>query len=113
MSFFETRELHSKEELRTHWYQGRYEEIKEAIFKMADELGYGVIDVNDTFREMLLEGEHVVVVKISSFNRYEHGIDFNISTKWLLDLGRSKRLVSRLYNTISRYAKFKGVSLHP
>lgn len=113
MSFFETRELHSKEALRTHWYQGRYEEIKQAIFKMAEDLGYGVIDVNDTFHEMLLEGPHVVIVKITSYNRYEHGIDFNISTNWLLDLGRSKKLVTRIYNQISKYAKFKGVSLHP
>ena len=113
MSFYETRELHVKEAFRTHWYQGSYEEVKRAIFKMADELGYDVIDVNDTFREMLLEGPHVVIVKITSYNRYEQGVDFNISTKWLLDLGRGKGLVNGLYNHIGKYAKFKGVSLHP
>lgn len=113
MSFFETRELHRKEELRTHWYQCTYQEAKKAIFAIADELGYGVVDVNDTFHEMLLEGPHVIVVKITSYNRYEQGIDFNISTKWLLDLGRGKGLVNGLYNHIGKYAKFKGVSLHP
>ena len=113
MSFFETRELHSKEALRTHWYQGTYEELKKAVFKMAEDFGFGVVDVNDTFKEMLLEGPHVVIVKITSYNRYEQGVDFNVSTKWLLDLGRSKTLVTKLYNQISKYAKFKGVSLHP
>ena len=113
MSFFETRELHSKEALRTHWYQGTYEDVKKAVFKMADDLGYGVVDVNDTFKEMLLEGPHVVIVKITSYNRYEQGVDFNVSTSWLLDLGRSKKLATRLYSQISRYAKFKGISLHP
>ena len=50
MSYYGTRELHRKVEFRTRWYQGTYENVKQAIFKMADELGYGVIDVNDTFR---------------------------------------------------------------
>ena len=30
MSFYETHELHRKEELRTRWYQGSYEEMKKA-----------------------------------------------------------------------------------
>ncbi len=113
MSFYETRELHSKEAFRTHWYQARYEEIKEAIFKMADDLGYVVVDVNDTFKEMLLEGAHVVIVKITSYNRYEQGVDFNISTNWFFDFGRGKKVVSKLYNQIGKYVKFKGISLHP
>ena len=29
--------------------------MKKAIFDVAEELGYAVIDVNDTFKEMLLE----------------------------------------------------------
>ena len=113
MSFFETRELHSKEALRTHWFQCTYQEAKKAIFSVAEELGYGVIDVNDTFHEMLLEGPHVVVVKITSYGRYEQGIDFAVSTKWLVDLGRSKTVVGRLYNSIAKHVKFKGISLHP
>ena len=113
MSYYETRELHRKLEFRTNWFQGTYDEVKKAIFKAAEELGYGVVDVNDTFKEMLLEGRHVIVVKITSFNKYEQGVDFNVSTKWLLDLGRGKKIVANLYGHIGRHVKFKGVSLHP
>ena len=113
MSFLETREMHSKEALRTRWFQGTYDEIKKAIFETAEDLGYGVVEVNDTFKEMLLEGPHVVVIKISSYGRYEHGVDLTISTKWLLDLGRGKNVVTRFYNQLGKHAKFKGVSLHP
>ena len=113
MSFFETRELHSKLELRTNWYQCTYQEAKKAILNVAEELGYEVMDVNDTFHEILLEGPHVIVVKITSYGRFEQGIDFAVSTKWLLDLGRSRSLVSKLYNHIAKHVKFKGVSLHP
>ena len=62
---------------------------------------------------MLLEGPHTVIVKITSYNKYEQGVDFNITTKWLLDLGRGKKVVDRLYNHIAKHVKFKGVSLHP
>ena len=113
MSFYETRELHSKEAFRTHWYQANYEDTKKAIFQMAEDLGYSVIDVNDTYREMLLEGPHDVIVKITSYGRYEQGIDFCISTKWWFDLGRGKKVVTRLYEQLGSYIKFKGVSLHP
>ena len=113
MSFYETRELHPKEAFRTHWYQASYDETKKAVFKAAEELGYGVIDVNDTFHEMLLEGPYAIVVKITSYGRFEQGIDFAVSTKWLLDFGRSKKLVGSLYSHIAKYVKFKGVSLHP
>ena len=113
MSFYETRELHSKEAFRTRWYQCNYEQMKKAIFDVAEELGYAVIDVNDTFKEILLEGRHLVIVKITSFNKYEQGVDFNITTNWLLDLGRGKAFVNRLYDSIAQHVKFKGISLHP
>lgn len=113
MSFYETRELHTKEAFRTHWYQCTYDQMKKALFDVAEDLGYSVVDVNDTFKEILLEGRHLIIVKVTSFNKYEQGIDFNITTKWLLDLGRGKTLVNRLYAGIAEYVKFKGVSLHP
>ena len=111
--FYETRELHKKLEFRTRWYQGTYENVKEAIFLAAEELGYYVIDVNDAFKEMLLEGRHTVVVKVTSYNKYELGVDFNISNRWILDFGRGKKIVNSLYEHIGRHAKYKGVSLHP
>ena len=113
MSFYETHELHRKEALRTHWYQCSYQDVKKAIFDMAEELGYGVIDVNDTFQEMLLEGPNTLVIKITSFGRYEQGVDFNLTTKWFFDFGLGKNTVTKLYAQIGRHVKFKGVSLHP
>lgn len=111
--FYETRELHRKLDFRTRWYQATYEQVKKAIFAAVEEMGYCVIDVNDTFKEMLIEGRHVLVVKITSYTKYEQGVDFNISTKWLLDLGRGKKLINALYEHIGRHANLKGVSLHP
>ena len=76
MSFYETHELHRKEVLRTRWYQCTYQDMKKAIFDVAEELGYGVIDVNDTYQEMLLEGPNVLVIKVSSFSANTgHSID--------------------------------------
>ena len=82
------------------------------VEKVAEELGYEVLDINDTFREMLLEGDHTIIVKVSSYGRFEQGIDFAVTTKWLFDFGRSEKLVGKLYSHIGKYVKFKGVSLH-
>lgn len=113
MSFYETHELHRKEALRTRWYQCTYQEMKKAIFDIAEELGYGVTDVNDTYQEILLEGPNVLVIKVSSFSRYEQGVDFNLSTKWFFDFGLGKNTIIRLYDQLAKHVKFKGVSLHP
>ena len=90
-----------------------FKETKIEIATIINVIVIHVIDANDTFREILLEGAHVIIVKITSYNRYEQGVDFNISTNWLFDLGRGRRLVSGLYEEIAKYVKFKGISLHP
>ena len=113
MSFYETHELHRKDVLRTQWFECTYQDMKKAVFKVAEELGYAVIDVNDTYKEMLLEGPDTLIVKITSYHKYEQGVDFNLSTKWFFDFGLGKRVITRWYNHIAKHVKFKGVSLHP
>ena len=113
MVFYETRELHKKVALRTRWYQGKYSEIKDAILKVASEMGYEVIDINDTYQEMLLEGTNTISIKISSYGRYEHGVDFSLSSNLPFDFGMGKRVIVKWYDNLGKYCKFKGVSLHP
>lgn len=113
MANYETHELHNKEALRTHWYQGTYQDVKTGVLKVAQEMGYDIVDINDRFQEMLLEGPHVLVVKITSFNRYEQGVDFNITTKMFFDFGQGRRVITKWYDALGQHCKFKGVSLHP
>ena len=113
MANYETHELHSKEALRTRWYQGTYQDVKTGILKVAQEFGYDILDVNDRFQEMLLEGSVVLVVKITSFNRYEQGVDFNVTTRSFFDFGKGKRVITSWYDALGKYCKFKGISLHP
>lgn len=113
MSTYETHELHRKEALRTHWYQGSYAQMKEVIFKVADEMGMNVIDVNDTYQEFLLDGDYDLVIKVCSYGRYEQGVDFNLTTRIFFDFGQGKRLVTEWYRRLGTYLKFKGISLHP
>ena len=113
MAIYETHELHSKEALRTHWYQGTYQDVKNGVVKLAKEFGYDIIDINDRFQEMLLEGPAVLVIKVTSYNRYEQGIDFNVTTGGFIDFGKGKKIITKWYEALGRYCKFKGVSLHP
>lgn len=114
MAYIETRETHKKDALRTHWYQGTYAEMKKALEQMAKDFGYEIVDCNDHYQEMLLEGMNSTIsIKVSSFGRYEQGVDFNLDNKFLLDLGRGVRLITKMYEYLGACCKFKGVSLHP
>lgn len=113
MAFYETHELHRKEELRTRWFNGSYEDMKKAIFAAADYLGYAVYDCNDTYQEFLLEGPASLVIKVCSYGRYEHGVDFNINTRGFIDFGKGKRMITQFYDALGKHVRFKGVSLHP
>lgn len=113
MSFYETREMHKKEILRTRWYHATYADVKKAIFEVADELGYAVVDVNDTYQEFLLEGRAVLVIKVCSYSRYEQGIDFNITTKSFFDFGAGRLKIKEWYDRLGRHLHLKGISLHP
>ena len=113
MSFYETRELHKKEALRTHWYACSYNEAKEVIISMANVFGFSIVDINDTYQEILLDGRGSLVVKVCSFGKYEQGIDFNFDNHHIIDFGAGARFITKLYSYIGSKLRFKGVSLHP
>lgn len=114
MAIYETHETHRKEALRTRWYQCTYEDMKKVIFQAAEYLRYDVIDVNDRYQEFLLEsGSTSLVIKVSTYYRYEQGVDFNIDTSHFFDFGSGKRKITQFYEFIGTKVRFKGVSLHP
>ena len=113
MAFYETKETHRKEALRTRYYHGSYEEVKNAVLKVALDFGFQVTDVNDTHHEILLDGSSSIVVTITSASMYEQGVDFNVMTAYAFDFGFGKRLITKLYTALGKYVRLKGVSLHP
>jgi len=114
MSFYETHETHSKEALRTRWYRCTFEEIKNAIRRASEQLGYEILDFNQEYKEFLLENGNVsLVIHVSSYGGYEQGVDFNIDTNTFFDFGKGKRLISKFYEKLGTIVTLKGVSLHP
>lgn len=113
MAYYETKELHKKEDLRTRYYVGTYDEVRNAILDVAKEMNYVITHVDDTRHEILLDGNASIVVTITSFGRFEQGVDLNVMTAYAYDLGSGKRLIVRFYKALGLKVKLKGVSLHP
>ena len=112
MSFYETREMHKKEYLRTRYFVGRYDEVRDAILKAAKDLNYDVLSEDEGRKEIFIENDCSIVITITSFGR-EHGVDLNCDTYSFFDFGKGKRRIIEFYNQIGRYVNLKGVSLHP
>ena len=113
MAYYETKETHKKEDLRTRYYVGTYEGVRDSIISVAREMNYVVTNIDDVRHEILLDGNASIVCTVTSFGRYEQGVDLNVMTAYAYDLGSGRRLIVRFYKALGLKVKLKGVSLHP
>ena len=111
MSFYETRETHRKEALRTHYYIATYDQMFDICLKVAEERNYRILDKNYERKEIFIEGDCSIVITITSFGR-EQGVDLNCDTYSFFDFGKGKRRITEFYNAIGQKASFKGTGLH-
>ena len=113
MSFYETRELHSKPALRTHYFASSYDDLEKAIIKVAEDLGYQLTDYQRDRKEFGFDGPASLVVTVTSFGYSEHAVDLNIDTNIFFDFGAGRRKITNFYSHLAQIVTYKGVSLHP
>ena len=114
MSFYETRELHNKMMLRTHYYACSYQDLERAIIEVGEGFGYQLTDYGQERKEFCFDGKGgSLVVTVTSFGYSEHAVDLNIDNNVFFDFGMGKRKIQSFYNALAQIVKFKGVSLHP
>ena len=113
MSFYETRELHNKPALRTHYFSSSYDDLEKAIIKVGEEFGYQLTDYQKERKEFCFDGSGSLVVTVTSFGYSEHAVDLNIDTNIFFDFGAGRRKIANFYNRLAQIVTYKGVSLHP
>jgi len=111
MSFYETREMHKKEYLRTRYFIANYDQMFNLVLKIAKERGYHILDQNYERKEIFIEGDCSMVITITSFGR-EQGVDINCDTYSFFDFGKGKRRIKEFYEAIGREVQYKGSGLH-
>lgn len=107
MATIETKHNHEIVDLHTRWYQNNYEQCKEAVVSIAKKLNYVVVNINDTFGELLVESsEFSHVFDISSVTPLNTSIDICVTSKKLFK--KPIPQICFLYEELNKALKFRS-----
>ncbi|WP_010678380.1 hypothetical protein [Bacillus timonensis] len=112
----ETRDKHSDEHLRSHYYKTTNKKAVEALTKVINKLdGYHINSVSEERGEMSISikkgRKAFVVATIISVRPFETAIDFAVTTETLLipiDFGYSRKVIMNLYSHLDKELPFIG-----
>lgn len=108
----ETKDIHTNPSMITRYYVNDYLQCKNAVIKVAENLGYHLAGVNDEYAELLLVGKnHDLIVRIYSYTPRETAIDFFVDKKGFFSVNPAK-LVPQWYELLGKMLQFKGLGLH-
>jgi len=110
----ETRELHKKVALRTHYYRNSFDQVKKALDTIVEEDNMQVQDVNRKFGDIYLLGDgYEVIVSAIQLTPNETSIDFKINYFVTIGWNRPEKKAVHLYARLDQLLHFKGTVLHP
>ncbi len=110
---FETSENHEIESLRTRYYRGRNEKVKEVAYALIQDEKGRITDDIPRFSELIFNtSTYSATLTIVSPNISETAIDIKITTYYTIAGGRGKKIIERLYKYFDNQLPFKGASLH-
>ncbi|WP_077619035.1 cytosolic protein [Bacillus sinesaloumensis] len=106
----ETRDKHSDELLRSHYYKTSNKKAIEAVKKVINNLdGYHINSVSEERGELsisLKKGRKAfIVATIISVRPFETAIDFAVTTETMLlpiDFGYSRKVITKLYQHLDK-----------
>lgn len=107
---FETTDQTSDDRLKTRLYDNTYLEVRNAIISLSNSLKLKVSHVDDTFQELLIQGnKYELIITCFSNSYYETSVDIKITTKYLLPAGRGIKHLNDFYNQLNRKLRYKGL----
>ncbi|MEK5441568.1 cytosolic protein [Fredinandcohnia sp. FSL W7-1320] len=106
----ETRDKHSDEQLRSHYYKTTNKKAIDAVKKVINHLdGYHINSVSEERGEISISikkgRKAFVVATVVSVRPFETAIDFAVTTETLLlpiDFGYSKKVIMNLYQRLDK-----------
>jgi len=110
----ETSERHNNQNLRTHYYNSRYNELKQIVISYAKANKMTVKSEDDKHGEIFLQSSRFhIIVSIMQITPLETSVDFKVQTYKLLGLFKPLKLITSFYIYLNSKAQFKGAGLHP
>ena len=114
MAVIETKEVHEKELLKTHYYKASYEQIKQIYLEILKSLKHNIISVNDDFGEISWEVRHLTCrAKIIMQTPNKTSIDFYINSEYLfMSSAKAYKFIKEVLQRIQNKYELKGLGLH-
>lgn len=111
MKQYETSDVNLNALLVTSWYTNDYMQCKMAIERVAKNLGFKIVGSNDVYKEILVVNSSFdLVVKVTTVNPRESGIDFCVTRKGLF--ANVPKQIDLWYTELNKQLQFKGKGLH-
>ncbi|MEC9484989.1 MAG: hypothetical protein UMR38_03830 [Candidatus Izemoplasma sp.] len=113
-TILETREMHSIEGLRTHYYKTNYTKVKEWVLNYVKSVDYTTKTIDDTHGEIYLQGKKShIIVSIVQVTPVETAVDLKVQYYGLIGWNKPKKTIQEVYDYLDQKLPFKGISLHP
>ena len=110
----ETRELHKKEKLRTHYYRNNFKQIVNAFKEIVEQDNMEIHDVNEQYGDVFLVGDgYEVIASVIQLTPIETSVDFKVNWFATFGLNRPEKKAIHLYEELDKRLTFKGTVLHP
>ena len=110
----ESKEIHNDNNLKTHYYKTRYNNIKQIILSYAQANKLIVKSEDDVHGEIFLQANNRhIIVSIVQVSPFETAVDVKVQTYRIIGLYKPMKEIILLYRYIGTKADFKGVGLHP
>lgn len=109
---YETKDIHTNPSMITRYYVNDYLQCKNAVIKVAENLGYLLAGENDEYAELLFVGKkYDFIVRVYSYTPRETSIDFFVDKKGMFSASPVK-IVAQWYDSLGKMLQFKGLGLH-
>lgn len=111
--FVNTYENHPKDMLKTHWFQARYMDCRNAIIDIARDLKMNVVNINDEYYEIfVVDRNYKLMLKVTQFSFNEASIDLYLEILKPYNFFAWKNFINTWHRLLSKKLPFIGIALH-
>ncbi len=110
---YETKENSNKEFLQTHYYKCVIDQMIKVVPEILTEMHCDILSVNEDYNEISAYCDNYdITIKLVMVEIGKTAVDIFISSRFLFDFNKTKKVMLEVFNRISKRFEFIGLSLN-
>ena len=110
---FETSENQKKDYLKTRYYKTTDRQMLKFIPDILKAMRCDVLGINEDYAEISAYNKYYdISVKVVMVSLNETSVDVFVSSRYIIDINKSKHVIEDFYSRISKNFEFLGLALH-